>query len=130
MTACGSNAPLQPSGPSMSFFVTSATSETGNLGGLAGADATCQRAGAGGRTGRRGWRAYLSVERDTTNDNRPDGRARSDRHGPWYNVDLTLVANNLAELHARRAMPRVFSTSAASDQRPVKVRRRRSSTTS
>ena len=65
--SCGDDdMPTTPSISYLSFFVTSATSVTGNLGGLAGADATCQRlasaAGQGGRT----WRAYLSVERDSS----------------------------------------------------------------
>jgi hypothetical protein len=92
--------PTAPSGPRVSFFVTSQTSATGNLGGLAGADATCQRlaAGAGQATGRT-WRAYLSVQNGA---NGQPGHAR-DRigQGPWYNASLQLVANNLAELHNR-----------------------------
>ena len=62
---------MAPSGPRMSFFVSSATSVTGNLGGLAGADATCQRLAAAAGQGARTWRAYLSVERDASNGNRP-----------------------------------------------------------
>ena len=63
--------PTAPSGPSMSFFVTSATSVTGNLGGLTGADATCQRLAAAVGQGSRTWRAYLSVERDPSSGNQP-----------------------------------------------------------
>lgn len=93
--------PTEPSGPVASFFVTSQTSLTGNLGGLTGADATCQRlataAGHGGRT----WRAYLSVERDPANGNRPTNARDRIGTGPWHNVDLRLIANNLNELHSR-----------------------------
>ena len=108
MTACGSNVPLQPSGPSVSFFVTSATSVTGNLGGLAGADATCQRLAQGAGLPTRVWRAYLSVERDGTNNNLPTNARDRIGSGPWYNVNLTLVANNVTELHARQGDAAVF----------------------
>jgi hypothetical protein len=102
---CGSDsAPAGPSGasgPTMSFFVTSATSVTGNLAGLAGADMTCQRlAAAAGQFGRT-WRAYLSVERDPANGNQPTHARDRIGTGPWYNAALVLVANNVAELHAR-----------------------------
>ncbi|MGQ0736841.1 MAG: hypothetical protein ACT4QD_24715, partial [Acidobacteriota bacterium] len=100
--------PTAPSGPTPGFFVTSTTSVTGNLGGLAGADATCQRlagaVGLGGRT----WRAYLSVERDPANANQPAHARERIGAGPWYNVSLALVANNLAELHARSGDASVF----------------------
>jgi hypothetical protein len=43
MTCCDNDNGPSPTGPGLSFFVTSATSRTGNLGGLPGADATCQR---------------------------------------------------------------------------------------
>jgi len=100
--------PTGPSGPRVSFFVSSATSATGNLGGLAGADATCQRLAAAAGHGSRSWRAYLSVERDSSNNNQP--RHARDRigSGPWYNANLTLVANNLTELHARLGDAAVF----------------------
>lgn len=106
---CGKDdGPTAPSGPSLSFFVSSATSVTGNLGGLAGADATCQRlataVGQGGRT----WRAYLSVERDATNNNQPTNARDRIGTGPWYNANLALVANNLTELHARTGDAAVF----------------------
>jgi Protein of unknown function (DUF1554) len=100
--------PLQPSGPSVSFFVTSATSVTGNLGGLAGADATCQRLAQGAGLPTRVWRAYLSVERDGTNNNLPTNARDRIGSGPWYNVNLTLVANNVTELHARQGDAAVF----------------------
>ena len=109
--ACGNDNP--PPGPSqstpqLSFFVTSATSVTGNLGGLQGADATCQRLATAVGQGSRTWRAYLSVERDPTNNNLPtDARDRIGK-GPWYNANLVLVANNPTELHARTGDAAVF----------------------
>jgi hypothetical protein len=106
--ACGENSPSAPSGPSLSFFVTSQTSPTGDLGGLSGADATCQRLAAAVGQGARTWRAYLSVERDASNNNqRTDARDRIGT-GPWYNANLALVANNVAELHARTGDAAVF----------------------
>jgi hypothetical protein len=99
---------MAPSGPALSFFVTSATSMTGNLGGLAGADATCQRladaVGQGGRT----WRAYLSVERDPSNGNQPTHARDRIGTGPWYNANLVAVANNLTELHGRAGDAALF----------------------
>ena len=107
VAACD-DGPTEPSGPVASFFVTSQTSITGNLGGLTGADATCQRlasaVGHGGRT----WRAYLSVERDAANGNRPTNARDRIGTGPWYNVDLRLIANNLNELHSRRGDADLF----------------------
>ena len=96
------------SGSTMSFFVTSSRSTTGNLGGLRGADSLCQNlanaAGAGNKT----WRAYLSVERDADNGNRPtDARSRIG-NGPWFNAKGVMVASNLTELHARKGDSTVF----------------------
>jgi hypothetical protein len=107
--ACSNdNAPTGPLAPNISFFVTSATSVTGNLGGLAGADATCQRlAGTIGQGGRL-WRAYLSVERDPSNNNEVTHARDRIGGGPWFNVNLVLVANNLAELHSRTGDANVF----------------------
>ena len=105
---CDDDNPTAPSGPSMSFFVTSATSVTGNLGGLAGADATCQRLGAAAGQGARTWRAYLSVERDSANANQPANARDRIGAGPWYNANLALVANNVAELHSRTGDAAVF----------------------
>lgn len=83
------------------FFVTSATSTTGNLGGLSGADARCQSlasaVGLGGKT----WHAYLSVERDAANGNRPTNARDRIGEGPWTNVNGVIVAQSIAELHAR-----------------------------
>lgn len=100
--------PTGPSNPSASFFVTSQTSVTGNLGGLSGADATCQRlasaVGHGGRT----WRAYLSVERNPEFSNQVTHARDRIGSGPWYNVNLQLIANNLAELHSRTGDAALF----------------------
>jgi hypothetical protein len=106
--ACGSNNnSTSPSGtPVMSFFVTSQKSTTGNLGGLRGADATCQSLAAAAGAGSRTWRAYLSVEHDQ--DNRPTNARDRIGGGPWANVNGVVVANNLAELHARRGDAAVF----------------------
>jgi hypothetical protein len=100
--------PTSPSGPSMSFFVTSATSATGNLGGLAGADATCQRLAAAAGQGSRTWRAYLSAERDPANNNQPTNARDRIGTGPWYNAALVVVANTPAELHSRTGDAAVF----------------------
>jgi Protein of unknown function (DUF1554) len=102
------NMPTSPTGPSMSFFVTSATSVTGNLGGLAGADATCQRLASAVGQGARTWRAYLSVERDPANGNQPTNARGRIGTGPWHNASLMLVANNVAELHSRTGDATVF----------------------
>jgi len=92
----------------VSFFVTSLTSVTGNLGGLAGADTMCNvlaaTAGYAGKT----WRAYLSVEHDAANGNGPTNARDRIGSGPWYNATGLLVANNLADLHARTGDPAVF----------------------
>jgi uncharacterized protein DUF1554 len=107
----GDSTPTTPatnSGPTVSFFVTSATSVTGNLGGLTGADATCQRlALAMGHTGRT-WRAYLSVERDPANANQPTHARDRIGAGPWHNANRVLVANNGAELHTRTGDAALF----------------------
>ncbi|HEU4926917.1 MAG TPA: hypothetical protein VFT24_07705 [Vicinamibacterales bacterium] len=108
-TTCGgNNNPMAPSGPSISFFVTSATSVTGSLGGLAGADATCQRLASAAGHGARAWRAYLSVERDPANNNQPTHARDRIGAGPWHNASLALVANNLADLHARSGDVSIF----------------------
>jgi hypothetical protein len=100
--------PTGPSGPALSFFVTSATSVTGNLGGLAGADATCQRLAAAAGAGAQTWRAYLSVEHDAANGNRTTHARDRIGNGPWYNVNLVPVATNLSDLHSRSGDAAVF----------------------
>jgi hypothetical protein len=58
--------------------------------------------------GNKTWRAYLSVERDADNGNRPtDARSRIG-NGPWLNAKGVVVANNLTELHARKGDSTVF----------------------
>jgi hypothetical protein len=108
LCGCSNDSPAAPSGPSLSFFVTSATSVTGNLGGLAAADATCQRLGAAAGQGARTWRAYLSVERDASNGNQPANARDRIGSGPWHNASLTLVANSVNELHARTGDASLF----------------------
>ena len=110
LAACSRSSTTAPtqSGPTMSFFVTSAKSMTGNLGGLPAADRLCQTLAAASGVGNKTWRAYLSVERDAGNSNRAtDARSRIG-NGPWYNAKGTLVANNLTELHGRRGDSTVF----------------------
>jgi len=109
-SGCGDDeSTTETSSPSgMSFFVTSATSVTGNLGGLAGADATCQRLAAAVGEGTRTWRAYLSVEHDAANGNQPTNARDRIGVGPWRNANNVVVANNLAELHARSGDAAIF----------------------
>ena len=107
--ACGGTdtAPSQ-SGSTLSFFVTSATSTTGNLGGLRGADNRCQTLATAAGAGNKTWRAYLSIERDTDNGNRPtDARSRIGT-GPWFNAKGVMVAGSVAELHARKGDATLF----------------------
>jgi len=110
--SCGGDdsSPNGPSNaaPTVSFFVTSVTSVTGDLGGLAGADARCQSLAAAAGHGARTWRAYLSVERDPGNGNQPTHARDRIGTGPWYNASRVLVANNVAELHARTGDAAVF----------------------
>ena len=111
VAACGSDsnnvAPTQ-SGPTMSFLVTSSRSTTGNIGGLRAADSLCQNLAGAAGAGNKTWRAYLSVERDADNGNRPtDARSRIG-NGPWFNAKGVMVASNLAELHARKGDSAVF----------------------
>lgn len=112
--ACSSNSKSSvtptpsPGAPAISFFVTSSTSTTGNLGGLRGADALCQNLATAVGAGSKTWRAYLSVERDPDNGNRPtDARSRIG-NGPWVNASGVTVASDLAALHARRGDAAVF----------------------
>src|SRR5262245_36127360 len=113
ITAAISSCSNKTTGPTqndttMSFFVTSAKSTTGNLGGLRGADSLCQNLASAAGVGNKTWRAYLSVERDADNGNRPtDARSRIG-NGPWFNAKGSLVANNLTELHARKGDSTVF----------------------
>jgi hypothetical protein len=109
-TACDKKSVTSPTptGSTLSFFVTSAKSTTGNLGGLRGADTLCQNLANAAGAGNKRWRAYLSVERDADNGNRPtDARSRIGG-GPWVNAKGAVVASSLAELHARRGDSTVF----------------------
>ena len=86
--------------PAMNFFVSSAKSKTANLGGLRGADRICQELASAVGLGNKTWHAYLSVERDPDNENKPtDARSRIGT-GPWSNAKGVVVAKDLAELHA------------------------------
>ncbi len=105
---CSKDSPSAPTAQPLSFFVTSQTSITGNLSGLSGADATCQRLAASVGAGNRFWRAYLSVERDAANNNQPANARDRIGIGPWHNAAGVLVANNLAELHARTGDASLF----------------------
>src|SRR5687767_15586219 len=111
VVACGCSGDSSPSSPTvrnpLSFFVTSQTSVTGNLGGLTGADATCQRLGLVANAGRT-WRAYLSVERNAELSNQVTHARDRIGPGPWYNVNLQLIANNLTELHSRTGDAALF----------------------
>ena len=108
-SACSKDSsPSAPTAQPMSFFVTSQTSVTGNLGGLAGADATCQRLADSVGAGNRFWRAYLSVERDASNNNQPTNARDRIGTGPWNNATGALVANNVGELHARSGDASLF----------------------
>ncbi len=94
--------------PTMSFFVTSAKSTTGNLGGIRGADSLCQSLATAAGFGAKTWRAYVSLERDPDNGNRPtDARSRIGT-GPWQNANGVVIARDVAELHARRGDASVF----------------------
>ena len=83
-----------------SFFITSTGLGQGaDLGGLEGADAHCQSlAEAAGLEGT-AWRAYLSTQGE-------DAVNARDRigSGPWHNVEGTLIAQDLEELHDQEAV--------------------------
>src|ERR1044072_1291352 len=85
VSSCSDNKSTGPSqnDSTTSFFVTSSRSTTGNLGGLRGADSLCQNLATGAGLGSKTWRAYLSVERDADNGNRPTDARRPIRNGPW-----------------------------------------------
>ena len=108
--ACGDGGNTAPTqiDSTMSFFVTSTRSTTGNLGGLRAADSLCQNLASAAGAGNKVWRAYLSVEHDADNGNRPtDARSRIG-NGPWFNAKAVMVANNLTDLHARKGDSTVF----------------------
>jgi hypothetical protein len=111
--SCGGTDINEATGPSrsgspMTFFVSSAKSTTGNIGGLSGADNLCKTLATAVGAGNRIWRAYLSVERDASNGNRPtDARSRIG-NGPWTNANGALLARNLTELHSRSGDAALF----------------------
>jgi hypothetical protein len=94
--------------PSMGFFVTSAKSKTGNLGGLAGADRVCQDLAAAAGQGEKSWRAYLSAERDSANNNNPTNARDRIGGGPWFNANGLMVGKDLTDLHERKGNPILF----------------------
>ena len=71
-------------------------------------DATCQRLASAAGHGSRTWRAYLSVERDPANNNQPTHARDRIGAGPWHNANRQLIANTLAELHARSGDAALF----------------------
>ena len=101
--------PTGPSGPPVSFFVTSQTSVTGNLGGLAGADATCQRLATAAGPRREPHLARLPERRARSANGTADPRPRSHRRRALVQrAAAAAVANNLAELHARTGDAALF----------------------
>ena len=72
-------------------FITSTSLDGGNLGGLAGADTHCAALADAADLPSRTWRAYLSTKQENARD-----RIGS---GPWHNVQGTLVARHLDDLH-------------------------------
>jgi hypothetical protein len=92
----------------MSFFVSSARSLTGDLGGLRGADAQCQSLATAAGVGNKIWRAYLSVQRDADNGDRPTNARARIGVGPWVNSAGAVVAQNLTELHSRPGNAAIF----------------------
>jgi hypothetical protein len=95
-------------GTGTTFFVTSTRSTTGNLGGLRGADATCQNLANAVGAGNKTWRAYLSVERDPDNGNRPVDAHSRIGSGPWFNAKGVMLASNLSALHALKGDAALF----------------------
>ncbi|HEY7163146.1 MAG TPA: hypothetical protein VIB79_01180 [Candidatus Binatia bacterium] len=94
--------------PATSFFVSSAKHKTANLGGLHGADRICQDLAAAVGLGNKTWHAYLSVEHDPDNGNKPtDARSRIG-NGPWVNSKGVVVAKNMTELNERKGDADVF----------------------
>lgn len=104
---CGDDEPTEPTGSTLTFFVSSAESTTANLGGLSGADRRCQDLATAVGAGSRTWRAYLSAERDPSTGQRVDARSRIGS-GPWVNAAGVTVAQNLTELHSRAGDAAVF----------------------
>ncbi len=112
---------IGPSGPQSGarFFVTSSTSVTGNLGGLAGADNRCQTLAAAVGLGDKTWRAYLSVDRDPSNGNRPTNARDRIGVGPWTNVMASTWPRRSPISTRAAATPRFSSTSVETGSRSV-----------
>ncbi len=95
----GEDAGDEPTGPTMSFFLTSAGPGNGAaLGGVQGADRYCQSLADAVGAGDALWHAYLSVQA-------PDDAAGVNARdrigtGPWYNQALVQVASSVANLHS------------------------------
>src|SRR4029434_9323099 len=94
--------------PAMNFFVSSAKSKTGNLGGLRGADRICQELASAVGLGNKTWHAYLSVERDPDNGNKPTDAGSRIGTGPWSNAKGIVIAKDLTELNSRRGAVALF----------------------
>ena len=105
--------------PATSFFASSAKSKTGNLGGLRGADRICQGLASAVGLGNKTWRAYLSVERDPDNDNKPaDARSRIGA-GPWTNATGSWTRRISPSCTPAKETPTCLSTSAANAFRAI-----------
>lgn len=87
---------------------TASSDPSGSLTDVRRRSLTLAAACAGGCGGDRSWRAYLSVERDPANNGQPTHARDRIGAGPWYTAHLALVADSLAELHARRGDADVF----------------------
>ena len=80
----------------MTFFVTSKNlGNGGNLGGITGADQFCQNLARSVGAGNKTWHAYLS----TQGMGAVNARDRIGK-GPWQNAKGTVIAKDVAELHA------------------------------
>jgi hypothetical protein len=104
----GGETPGSATSSSMTFFVSSQTSVTGNLGGLLAADGRCQALATAIGHGSRTWHAYLSVEQDPSGSGTPVHARDRIGDGPWHNSVGVLLANDLADLHARTGDAEVF----------------------
>jgi hypothetical protein len=100
LLGCTSTPSTPPTGP-MSFFVTSTgLGKGGDFGGLEGADRHCQALAQAAGAGNRTWRAYLSTQGATYQDqNVVQARDRIGK-GPWFNAKGVLIASNVEELHS------------------------------
>lgn len=100
--ACPAPGGMSNPAATFSFFATSVGNGAlaGNYGGLAGADARCQCLAAAVGSGARTWRAYLSTAPlPGLGGMLVHARDRIGT-GPWFNYNGTMVAANVADLHA------------------------------